>query len=74
MPQQYNYFSKANQMSAVLKADTHRLRQAHPKRLTVTRKELPNGQGVALDVQSKPMTGRARHALAHGQRRDRERT
>lgn len=65
----YRYFSKANQMSAILKQDLHRIRAAKPEHLGFSRKVLPDGRGVVIGVLSAPMKGRERHELAHDKHR-----
>lgn len=69
---QYRYFSKRNQMTAVLKQDLHRLRSEHAGRLRrektpVFRSNRAGDQipyGVVLDVASTPPSMREIHALA----------
>ncbi len=73
MSKPFEYFSKANQMSAILKRDIHALRTAHPKRLSPKNERplfrfnkagdaIPNG--ITLVQLSSPITPRARHELA----------
>jgi len=68
----YNYFSKRNQMSAVMKADLHRIRTERADRLRavdqpaliVDRKNQMVASGIKKDVAMNVITPRDRHELA----------
>ena len=69
---QYNYFSKRNQMSAILKRDIHANLQRSSDRLArkkrtsyrATRDGTAVVDGVKMDVAVQPISGRDRHELA----------
>lgn len=51
-------------MSKVLKMDLARLRRLYPERYQSSRRVLPEGKGVRMDVSAGVMSPKARHELA----------